>query len=383
VPESADEWSNVALLEFTDTDGGISDLRIIRPGYAHDTTQTFHGPFLDALRYASFDSIGFARWTRTNDNNPVHPNRTEWSDRAQQDAATFESGAPEHEVGVPWELVIALANEVDRNVWVNVPVAASDGYVTGLATLLESTLDPALRIYVEYSYEVWNDMFPQYDWHRLEAAAAGLNERQAFARRTVEISRIFADVFGADAINDRVRVVLAWQIGGERPDYAYREQLEFIETTFGPPAEEIYALAGGEFTYARDAAPDAEEPALLSSLTAFSDNAVATRTLVRLVADDFGLPGGLVAYAGSPSLGTGDTTNIANRILAARSEGMRDYILHDLGDNWFARGGGLFMFSVLCAPYTRYQTYALTDDITQPDRNYQFEAIRLLLGDLP
>lgn len=382
VPAAADEWNNVALLEFTGTSGGIRDLRITRPGYSHDTTQVFNEPFLDAARYASFDAIGFVNWLRPSDSNPDHPARREWSSRASVDDASWAGNGSGNEQGVPWEIVIALANELDRDIWINVPVAASDDYVTELATLLETSLDPGVNLYVEYSSEVWRPGQTQHVWNNTEATAAGLSPIESYAERSVEISRLFAGVFGASAINDRVRVVLAWNLSDERPDHAYREGLEHIRDLFGPPGDDLYGLAGGAFTYAVSAPADATVDDLLALLTERSDARVANMTLVRLVADDFALPGGVLAYRGGPELGTGDPATVENSILAARSEGMRDFIIHDLEDNWFGGGGGLFMFSVLCAPYYRHRAHGLTDDIRDPDRNHQFEALRGLLGDL-
>ena len=59
------------------------------------------------------------------------------------------------------EYAILLANEVHANAWINVPYHATDDYVTQLAQLIKSTLDPSLNVYVEFSNEVWNTAFEQ------------------------------------------------------------------------------------------------------------------------------------------------------------------------------------------------------------------------------
>lgn len=80
--------------------------------------------------------------------------------------------------GWPWEYIILLANEVNKDIWINIPVSASgslpypqpnceqdtSSYIYQLAMLLKSGneftsnkgLNNNLRIYIEHSNEVWN-----------------------------------------------------------------------------------------------------------------------------------------------------------------------------------------------------------------------------------
>ena len=43
----------------------------------------------------------------------------------------------------------------------NVPVNATDDYITKLAQLFKANLSPDLSVYIEYSNEVWNGSFQQ------------------------------------------------------------------------------------------------------------------------------------------------------------------------------------------------------------------------------
>lgn len=97
--------------------------------------------------------------------------------------------------GAAWEYVVQFANTVQKDAWIHVPVDATDDYVMQLATLLKNNLDPALNLYVEYDNEVWNWGFPQSLWNLDAANAAGLNYITQYARRTVEVSNIFKDVW--------------------------------------------------------------------------------------------------------------------------------------------------------------------------------------------
>ena len=89
---------------------------------------------------------------------------------------------------------------LQKDIWINVPVAASDDYVRELALLLRDNLDPNLHIYVEYSNEVWNWDFSQAHWNLAYADQHGLTYIEAYAHRTAEIALIFEEVFGPKSL---------------------------------------------------------------------------------------------------------------------------------------------------------------------------------------
>lgn len=63
--------------------------------------------------------------------------------------------------GIPFELTVSLANEVGRDLWACVPDTASDDWLSGAAAYAAANLAPDLKMYVEFSNEVWNFSFPQ------------------------------------------------------------------------------------------------------------------------------------------------------------------------------------------------------------------------------
>ena len=145
--------------------------------------------------------------------------------------------------GGPYEYAILFANAMKRDAWINLPAGADDDYVQRVAQMflygsdgknpyaspqanpVFPPLAPGLRLYVEYSNEVWNGSFGvqfnmNIDLAQAEVAAgnspldfdkAGANKWELgyrrMAKRGVEISKIFRSVFGDAAMMTRVRPV--------------------------------------------------------------------------------------------------------------------------------------------------------------------------------
>jgi hypothetical protein len=216
---------------------GLTNVRLMMPvspgsSTSYDPSVTFNSAAESLL--GQFTTIRFMDYTATNGSPQVN-----WSDRPLPSAAQFRAG--------PWEYAVQLANETGKDMWINVPEQATDAYITNLANLINygsdgtnpytgpqaqpafPGLNPNLKVYVEFSNEVWNYAFPQAG-QNLNAAvaevAAGnspLNydgttnqynwaERRV-ANRTVAISNIFRSVFGSGQMTTRVRPVLEWQYG--------------------------------------------------------------------------------------------------------------------------------------------------------------------------
>lgn len=229
---------------------GIASIKIMRPVtpgsvVSYATTDKYTNEFKQMLQ--KFGVVRFMDWTVTNWN-PIQT----WSQRPKPTWLSYgleNKQLSTRDLGASWEEVVQLANEIDRDIWINVPLHADDDYVVKLAQLLAYGSDgstpytevqgsptyPALeagrKIYVEYSNEIWNTGFTQWaDNVTLTNAVVATYEggvgpltfdgeswgadlrRQAL--RTVEISNIFRAIFGNDAMITRVRPILAGQAYG-------------------------------------------------------------------------------------------------------------------------------------------------------------------------
>ncbi|MEM8872767.1 MAG: hypothetical protein AAGD32_00780 [Planctomycetota bacterium] len=142
--------------------------------------------------------LRFMDWNVTNGNTDV-----EWSDRPQLSDAHWG-----WEAGVPYEVMIDLANETGKDIWINVPHAANDDYVAQLARLFNARLNPELDVWVEYSNETWNSAGPfrvQFDHVAMLAEQWGISHDAAHGRRSAEIFAVFQTELGG--VDRMVRVI--------------------------------------------------------------------------------------------------------------------------------------------------------------------------------
>lgn len=378
----------LVVLEFRNTKGGVRDVRLLRPGYPAGSKEIFHRPFLKAIQ--PFGVLRFMDWLSSNNTNPFYgdaKNTTEWENRHTPEDAN--QGLMGRKDGVAWEYVVALCKQTGKTPWINLPVAASDDYVRRVAAMFRDGLGKDRPVYVEYNNEVWNWGFLQATYNRMAAEAevnAGkspLNNdgeanwdvwrRRRFAKRTIEIGRIFASVYGPGSLNKSVRPVMAWWIIA--PDQ-FEDMLAWVGKTYGPPKDQLYAIAGAPYFNAHDASKTASVDELLRVMRKNSDDSLGIRKGVIAVAKKYGLRP--FCYEGGPDTGGGDPANVANRIRAHRDPRMGDLVTHDLRDNWFAQGGDLFMYFTLTSAASRYGYWGLTDDITRPDTP-KWRAVKTLL----
>ena len=119
--------------------------------------------------------------------------------------------------GVPVEVFLQLCAAVSADCWLNIPHQASDDYIGQMARLARSALGNEQKVYVEFSNEVWNSSYPQYNyaiqrgkiaWPGENASPFELN-RSWYGMRTAQMCDIWKSVWGAEAA--RVVCVLAAQ----------------------------------------------------------------------------------------------------------------------------------------------------------------------------
>ena len=378
---------------------GITHLHVMRPGYELSDQRIFLPEFVNSLK--PFAALRFMDWLETNHNfgyygDPGH-HALNWADRhVPEDATQCRFGT---KVGCCWEYIAELANLTGKDIWINIPTVATDDYVKNLAKLLKDKLSAKCNIYIEHSNEVWNFGFPQYIYNKLAAMDevkqgnsnlnndGGNNSEEVLAhrrhaKRLIEIGNIFREVFGKDA-GSRIRPVYAsWEhsvIGH------YIDVLVWVNKTYGDPKRFFYAIASaGYYGCGKDStgkAPvNATPQELVKVMRLDSDRHLARRQQLQALADVYQVK--FFQYEIGPDVGGGKIEDVGNRILANRLPEMKELLIHDARDNWFALGGDLYMYFSHCSAYSRYGAWGLSEDINHLNTP-KWQAIYELTGTTP
>jgi acetyl esterase/lipase len=177
--------SNAGILltiERSNSQNPIRNIRIVHSSRINTyRANPFNEEFINKLR--PFPVLRFMQWAKTNDN-PA----TAWSARRPTTFYTQASNA--HTSGVSWEYMFQLCNITKKDAWICLPHNVDSIYIAQLAALAHRELDSNLRIYLEYSNEVWNGIFPQRNWVE-QNAPASLNSPQKYAFCFQRAFRIF------------------------------------------------------------------------------------------------------------------------------------------------------------------------------------------------
>ena len=116
--------------------------------------------------------------------------------------------------GAPLEIMVKLANTLNRDAWFNLPHAADDNLIKQYANYLRQHLRPHLKAYIEYTNEAWNTAFLQTHYTKKMGVKLGLDPdpnqagHKYYSQRAVDIFKIFEQVFGGT--QRLVRVMGAW-----------------------------------------------------------------------------------------------------------------------------------------------------------------------------
>ena len=355
--DSARGGFHLRLLE-TDPDDYVRNLRVIIPGFeSRYQTEPFHPLFLD--RWRGVACFRFMDWMETNGSTIQT-----WADRPRVEDATFT------EKGVAPEVMIDLCNRLQIDPWFCMPHRADDDYVRRFAQLVQKQLDPSLRVYLEYSNEVWNSQFEQtrYSWEKAKELQLGPAERPweggglYYAQRSVEIFKIWEDVFGG---SDRLVRVLAWQSGNtwwmtriilpHQDAFRHADALAIAPyISMNVPLDGKELTAGEVATWSVDQALDyLEQKSLPRSIKAIR----ATKE----VADQFGLA--LLAYEGGQHMvgvGGGENNEQMTKLFHdCNTHPRMGEIYRKYFSAWTQSGGDLFCYFASVGGWSKWGSWGI------------------------
>ena len=331
-------FSNTRRTAASTSNDGVTDVHLWRPNYPTDGSVMFTTEFVTAMK--KFHLIRGMDFVSANSNPSV-----KWSERTTMSHLGM---ADTH--GQPWELLVLLANQTGKDIWLNIPVKVDDDYIKKLAQLLRygsdgvtpytspqanpvyPPLKNGLRVYVEYGNELWNsgpgfygfawalDFADQYaaTTHPINYDGSSTNDRYLALRRWItyrsaNISLIFRSVFGAKMMST-VRPILASQVGngnvylseGLKWAEGFYSQVRTTTTPKNLVARQVKDLwwgAGGAAYYESTVEPSDTSKATMTAYFAGLPNAdFAKNTAIDATwARGYGLKS--VAYEGGPGPG--------------------------------------------------------------------------------
>ena len=233
---SGSAYSNITIVDINAA-APITDIKVWRPDPSDPPNQAlegelFHPTALARLGGGPWGWLRFMDWNVTN----ASPQQ-DWSDR-RLPTHVFQSGvlnprspatgfSGSRGTGVAFEHMVAMSNATNKDLWINVPHLATTDFITKLAQLIAFGSDGVnpyaapqaspvypplhanLRVYVEYSNEIWSNgnSFPQGNWAQDQATVAGISKAQFNARRFCDVWSIFQSVFGGTSRLVRVGAI--------------------------------------------------------------------------------------------------------------------------------------------------------------------------------
>lgn len=380
---------------------GVSSIKLMRPltpgsSQSYPTSTLFANPIKALI--SKFSVIRFMDYLGTNASA-----QTNWSDRPLPSWASFQrnpGGAYGWQgIGGPWEHVIQLMNETGKDAWINIPVRATDAYIKNVALMFAYGSDGVnpytspqanpvypplkanLKVYVEYSNELWNfaGAFTQSSdncqaasdelastsgnsplnwdkvWNNVTFNRSGTNNGWNWSmcsrhtvKRGVEISNIFRSVFSDAAMGTRVRPVFMTQLGnpmgslfdGAKMMLNYYNNLggNFVAT---PHAPSYYFYGAGGSGYYNPSA----SVSTLDGL--FADPGMTPAGFELNLQQDAKLTAAMglkrVAYEGGPSL---DKTGGARDAVSAKAvtDARMTTAMVNMHNAWSNNGGELLVY---------------------------------------
>ncbi|MCA1993209.1 MAG: cellulose-binding protein [Coleofasciculus sp. S288] len=196
-PSNAGIYLIITSTDPNKTGNYLRNIRVIQAEYEETyQTQIFNPKFIKKIN--PFKTIRFMNWIKTNDSN-----QSEWKNRPKLDNASYG-----RENGVPLEIMVELANRLKSDPWFNIPHMATDEYITNFAQLVKESLNPELKVYVEFSNEVWNSQFKQQRYALQQGQSRwGKDKKDAhmqwYGMQTAQMCDIWKSTFG----NQKNRVV--------------------------------------------------------------------------------------------------------------------------------------------------------------------------------
>ncbi|WP_242632933.1 CBM9 family sugar-binding protein [Thiothrix fructosivorans] len=328
----------------------------------HSSKIIFNPDYLTFMRdYRVIRFMNMSGITR----NPVYA----WEDRASIDQQSW--GGAEGIRGAPMEVMVELANRLHADPWFSMPHAASNDFIRRFAEYVQVHLDPSLKVYVEYSNEVWNGVFTQHAYAKQQGVQMGLDPdpNQAaykfYSKRSVDVFGIWEQVFQG---NKRVVRVMSGLVGSTamtKTILSYNGAYRFTDAYAVAPYVYGDAAALRQARSVSDIFRVMTDPKYAHSLP----NEIKSIGKQAELTKSFGVD--LVAYEGGQHLvdmtTKSDNQHPNNLFYEANRHPQMASIYQQLLTGWKQAGGKLFVHFSSPRIYRKYGSFGTKEYITQPD----------------
>ena len=149
-----------------------------------------------------FSAIRFMPWQNSKETALVN-----WSQRPTINQSHYNGNK-----GVPIEVMVDLVNQTNAAPWFSIPYKANQDFVRNFARLVKQQLRGGKKVYVEYSNEVWNSLYPVHHmasrlamsrWSNKHQDKGGLRKQYLLANwygeKSVDTCNIWKQEFGGQS----------------------------------------------------------------------------------------------------------------------------------------------------------------------------------------
>ncbi|MBX2812359.1 MAG: hypothetical protein KTR25_11140 [Myxococcales bacterium] len=388
----------------SDEKNPIRNLHVWLPGFENAKNMlhpmaTYRMEGFSAIRAMQTMALNTGSYPCHNGEKATDPNCVnKWSDRTTPDLYTQHWSQ-----GMALEYVIALANQAGTDLWPGIPHAADDEWVRNAALMIRERLDPKLKVYVELSNETWNSsgLYPQHYYFRELGRREKLfskdhpeddteTGRRAFVQRSVQVYKIFEEVFAESGSQRLIKVMPAF-FGWSAVAESLMKNLS--DKTLNPSGVKVDALAVGAYVGVEVKDMMKEDPSPITvtrlldkmeSVLGVATDGPKTPTFVgftkahALIARKHNLS--LIAYEGGQHLlgsQLGSDSPVHEVIYEANRSPRMEKLYDKLFKYWYGAGGQLFLAYAFIDRYSWYGAFGHLEHTLQPlELAPKFRALR-------
>ena len=338
----------------------VRNIHVILPGFEQTWQRDpFHPVFLK--RWQGFACFRFMDWMHTNGSEIAR-----WNERPTLQHASFSKR------GVALEWMIELCNRQKISPWFCMPHLADDEFVRSFAAMVKQRLDPSLKIYIEYSNEVWNGQFKQSHYAGEQGVQRGLGPKERpweagwhfTAVRSMEMFKIWEEVFGGHERFVRVLPSQAGVASVSEGVLGFRDAAQHADALAVAPYMP-YSIGRGKTAELAEQMKDWSVPQMLDHFekTAFADSLERMRK-DKAVADKYGVK--LIAYEGGQHMVAFVRDQELTKKLSATMHACNRHprmgeLYTRYFDEWASVGGDLFAVFSSISAYSNHGAWGLAE----------------------